>query len=394
MNNKNNKYLTSFGTLTILLTLAAGAALAQNAPGATARPQGQAAPTLGPTAFPTGGGAWLAPRGISVSVNRTTGAPSFALPIQPIDGSREQIARFDNWRKHPYAGTGPYPSTREENSALPTHTLYYPADLSKVPGKLPVLLFANGGCRNTSVEFTRFLGELASNGYFVAAIGRSDIPFMIVNIGAPLGESQMVGERKPGDARPLQNSSPEDMLKALDYAVAENGRKDSKFFGKIDPTKVAVMGQSCGGNQAFRAARDPRVTAGVALNSNFRSRKNTAGGGMTPTPGPDPYADWYVEDMKKPIAFFTGGPADYGAFTSTEISFREVSGAQSAVKVDAPLLGHTGAYPMPDVRWTNALLGWLSFILKNDQNGKAVFAGEHCGLCSDPDFWVKAKGIK
>jgi len=51
-------------------------------------------------------------------------------------------------------------------------------------------------------------------------------------------------------------------------------------------------------------------------------------------------------------------------------------------------------YPMPDVRWTNAVLSWLNFILKNDPNGKAMFAGKQCGLCSDPDFWVKTKGIK
>src|SRR5208337_3319256 len=46
-----------------------------------------------------------------------------------------------------------------------------PAILSSTP-KLPVLLWANGECRNTSVEFTRFLGELASHGYLVIAIGR------------------------------------------------------------------------------------------------------------------------------------------------------------------------------------------------------------------------------
>jgi len=386
----NHTCRATIWTPMLLLGLAAGASLAQAPPGSGQAPgqrQGQAAPT--------GPNTWFAPPGTSIGINRATGAVSFALPTQPIDGSREQIARFDNWRKHPYAGTGPYPSTREENQELPTHTLYYPADLTRIPGKLPVILFGNGGCRNTSVEFTRFLGELASDGYFVAAIGRSDIPFMIVDIGAPLGESRVVGERQPGDTRPLTNSSPADMLKALDYAVAENGRRGSRFFGKIDLTKVAVLGQSCGGTQAFRAARDSRVTTAVALNSNFPSRKSTGGrGGLSAVPGSDPYADWYVEDMKTPIAYFTGGPADSFAYMSTEISFREISDDRPAVKVDMPQVGHTGAYPMPDVRWTNAVLAWLNWILKNDQNGKAMFAGEKCGLCTDPDFWLKTKGIK
>ena len=56
------------------------------------------------------------------------------------------------------------------------HTLYYPAGLSRIAAKLPVILWANGGCRNTSIEFTAFLGELASRGYFIVAHGRNDVP--------------------------------------------------------------------------------------------------------------------------------------------------------------------------------------------------------------------------
>jgi dienelactone hydrolase len=350
------------------------------------QPQGQTAPALAPAASSTGGDVWLAPPGTSISINRSTGVVSAVLPTQPVDGSREEFARFDNWRKHPYPGTGLYPATREENDTLPTHTLYYPADPGKVPGKMPIILWANGGCRNTSVEFTRFLGEIASNGYFIAAIGRSDIPFRVT-------DDLVVGERKAGDTRPLQNESPTDMLKGLDYAVAENGRQGSKFFSKIDTTKIAVVGQSCGGLQAFNAARDSRVTAAVAVNSHFHSRKHTSRTSMSLRPTWAAYADWFVEDLKIPAAYFTGGPAD-SAYNNAEISYRETSGAQPTVKVDMPLMGHTGAYPMPDVRWTNAVLSWLDFILKNDPNGKAMFAGEKCGLCSDPDFWVKIKGLK
>ncbi len=133
----NNRYRTSFVILTILLVLTVIPALAQNSPTAAERPQGQAQPVLAPTGFQTGEGAWIAPPGTSVSFNRATGAASFALATQPYDGSREQIARFENWRKHSYPGTGPYPSTREENEELPTHTLYYPADMTKVSGKMP-----------------------------------------------------------------------------------------------------------------------------------------------------------------------------------------------------------------------------------------------------------------
>jgi hypothetical protein len=103
MDNRSQNLLV---ILTVVLILVACPAVAQNAPAGTERPQGQAPPPLAPTAFPTGGDAWLAPPGTSVSINRTTGTASFALPTQPVDGSREQIARFDHWRKHFYPGTG------------------------------------------------------------------------------------------------------------------------------------------------------------------------------------------------------------------------------------------------------------------------------------------------
>ena len=106
------------------------------------------------------------------------------MPIEArnrVDGERT----FAEWRATPYKGSGPFPSTRLEESTLPTHTLYYPEDLSKAP-RLPIVLWANGGCRNTSVEFTHFLGQLASSGYFVIAVGRNDVPFAYFRPGDPV----------------------------------------------------------------------------------------------------------------------------------------------------------------------------------------------------------------
>jgi hypothetical protein len=66
-----------------------------------------------PTAPPAGTDHWIAPAGTSISVDRETGRISMELPTQPIDGSREQQVRFEEWRQHPYPGSGPFPSTRE-----------------------------------------------------------------------------------------------------------------------------------------------------------------------------------------------------------------------------------------------------------------------------------------
>jgi dienelactone hydrolase len=322
---------------------------------------------------------WTAPAGSQITVDRRSGRISISLPVQPSDGSREQAERFADWNLHPYAGSGPYPAMREEPASLPTHTVYRPADLSKTP-KLPVLLWANGGCRNTSVEFTRFLGELASHGYLVVAVGRSNIPFLVIH-----GSIASVADQKDANGNPLIISDPGYMIKGLDWAIAENSRKDSPLYGKVNTAKVATIGQSCGGPQAFRAAKDPRITTVVALNSSFPTQAN---------PGMIGGVDdgWTAEKLAIPAAIFTGGPAD-GGYTGAEQCYKALSPDLPLLKASLNTVGHTGAYPMPDLRWSSAVLAWLDWQLEGDLQSLAMFGGPNCSLCEDPDWWFDTRNI-
>jgi dienelactone hydrolase len=322
---------------------------------------------------------WTAPPGSQITMDRRTGRINITLPVQPTDGSREQALRFADWNLHPYAGSGPFAAMREEPSSLPTHTVYRPADLSKTP-KLPVLLWANGGCRNTSVEFTRFLGELASHGYLVIAVGRSTIPFLVIH-----GSIAAVADEKDANGNPLIISDPAALIKGLDWAIAENSRKDSELYGKVDTEKVATMGQSCGGPQAFRAARDTRVTTVVALNSSFPT---AASPGMVGGANDS----WTAEKLAIPAAMFTGGPADSG-FNGAEQCYKALASTLPVVKASLNTVGHTGAYPMPDLRWSGAVLTWLDWQLKGDKQAEGMFAGPDCTLCKDPDWWIDTRNI-
>ena len=87
---------------------------------------------------------WVVPEGARVTVDRQSGSVSIVMPRE-ISDRVGRDARFEEWRKTPYAGTGPFPATRVEDPTLPTHTLYYPAALPRLPAKLPVVLWANGG---------------------------------------------------------------------------------------------------------------------------------------------------------------------------------------------------------------------------------------------------------
>ncbi len=114
-------------------------------------------------------------------------------------------------------------------------TIYRPLDLSSfgTERKLPVLLWGNGACANTTEEHKNFLNEIASHGYLILGIGLLD----------------QIENRDPGAARERTSSS--QMLAALDWITAENNNSQSVYAGKVDLTKVAAMGMSCGGLQAI-----------------------------------------------------------------------------------------------------------------------------------------------
>jgi len=361
-------------TEALLLTCAGAGAQQPGMSSATSAPASRASNS--PQA---GSETWTAPPGSQITVERRSGRISITLPIQPADGSREQTLRFADWNLHAYAGSGPFPAMREEPASLPTHTVYRPADLSKTP-KLPVLLWANGGCRNTSVEFTRFLGELASHGYLVIAIGRSTIPFLVIH-----GSIAAVADEKDANGNPLIISDPAYLIRGLNWAVSENSRKDSELYGKVDAAKVATIGQSCGGPQAFRAARDSRITTVVALNSSFPTASS---------PGMVGGADdgWTAEKLNIPAATFTGGPADSG-FNGAEQSYKVLASTLPVLKASLNTVGHTGAYPMPDLRWSSAILAWLDWQLKGDKRAMAMFTGPDCELCKDPDWWIDTRNL-
>jgi dienelactone hydrolase len=318
---------------------------------------------------------WSPPADARVVVDRRTGRVSITMPSETLDRAARE-ATLNEWRTAPFAGTGPFPAARTEDPTLPTHTLYHPADLRKTP-PLPIVLWANGGCFNTSIEFTRFLGELASRGYLVVAVGRNDVPFAAF----------VPGGAAAAGAPPLSVRGGEVLIAGLDWASKENARKGSKYYRKLDVAKVAAIGQSCGGGQAWSAARDPRITTVVALNSNFPSTK--AGTGPQ---SPPPTDDWTIEKLAIPAAYFIGGPGD-AAYAPSIGSYAATPATAKVFKANLPVVGHTGAYRQPNGEWLAAVSGWLDWQLKGDAKAKALFAGAGCGLCSNTQWWYEAKNL-
>ncbi len=70
------------------------------------------------------------------------------------------------------SGTGPFPAAKSADAAFAGHVAYRPADLGRLGGrKLPIVLWANGGCTDDGAAERLFLEEIASCGYLVLAPG-------------------------------------------------------------------------------------------------------------------------------------------------------------------------------------------------------------------------------
>ena len=113
------------------------------------------------------------------------------------------------------------------------------------------------GVAPTHLQFyAPFLAEIASQGFLVVAIGPFT-PGDTSNRGGGMGGGMGMGS----------STKSAQLLEALDWATAENKRQDSKYYQKLNPSKFAVFGHSCGGLQALEVSPDPRVTTTLVMDS-------------------------------------------------------------------------------------------------------------------------------
>ena len=250
-----------------------------------------------------------------------------------------------------------YPTIVEGDPGLATHTIYRPADLDAVAGTLPIVAWGNGGCLNAGRAFRVFLEPLAAHG------------FLILSSGPPVPAAG--------------TTTPQLLLDAITWAVAESARAGSKYAGKLDPGRVAVMGTSCGGLEAMAVSADPRVRSTVLWNSGI----GVDGGVVV---GEDA-----LDRLHAPTAWITGGPSDFASPYAAD-DYARVSDRVPS------LLGRFG-----DVGHFGLLLGsaealdemvrfatlWLDFTLNGNAAAGRELVGSPCGLCADPRWVVESKGF-
>jgi hypothetical protein len=262
-------------------------------------------------------------------------------------------------------GTGPYTAIMVTESSLSTHTVFRPKDLSVFgrKNKLPIIAWGNGGCANSPWEHVNFLSEISSYGFLVIAIG------------------PMPDEGQRGGGR----STSSQLIDAINWAIAQNNDKSSQYYNKIDITKIAVSGMSCGGLQALETAPDQRVTTAVICNSGILGN---AGGGM---PGMPNLTKDHLAKLHSPTLYILGGEKDI-AYSNGMDDFKRIDNVP--VFVANMDVGHGGTYRQPHGgEFAKVATAWFKWQLKGDKEAAKMFTGDPCGLSLDPNWKVDRKNI-
>ena len=237
----------------------------------------------------------------------------------------------------------------ETTFRLPDHTIYRP-DRLPTGVRLPIVAWCNGACSADGTWFEEILTEWASHGFLVVANGR------------PGGFGQT-------DAEMLTES--------IDWAIAESSRRPSKYYGRIDTTKVAVMGQSCGGLETYEIGDDPRITTTVLWNSGLLSDADNA----------------QLARLHAPIAYFTGGPSDI-AYPNAVDDFARLPRGLPAFIGHYGDVGHFGTFRDADGgEYGRVGTAWLKWQLRGDAAAGALFSGAACGLCSGTPWVVQRRNL-
>lgn len=258
-------------------------------------------------------------------------------------------------------GSGLFKSVAIKEAKLQDFVIYRPENMSAAHarcGAMPLLVFGNGACYDSSIDYERMLTEIASHGYVVVAIG------------------EMQDRR---DDRKLGHTPSSDIKKGLDWMVEQSRTKGSDYYQYIDTTRIAAAGHSCGGAQVLANAANPLFKTYLIMNAGM--------GNMS-------MADASTESLKNvhgPILYVVGGKSDV-AYKNAQLDYERLHHVP-VVLADHPASGHAGTYKeLHGGDYGRLVIDWLDWQLKGKKENTKVFLnGEQD---SYKGWTIKSKNFK
>jgi len=126
----------------------------------------------------------------------------------------------------------------------PIFNVTRPTDLTQLGGRLPVIVWANGGCFRSDFTWSPLFKRWAAAGFVVLSLSSEDNLFAM-----------------------LSTTSKAEHTKLVDWVVAQD--KSGPYAGMLDLERIVVAGNSCGGVTALEtAAADKRLAAVFVLSGS------------------------------------------------------------------------------------------------------------------------------
>jgi len=315
---------------------------------------------------------WDAESRIDIPVRQLAGRPEpAAAPVAEAVPLPGQIGAP--------AGSGPYPAIAQARVDAPGYTIYRPQVLPEQ--RLPVVLWGNGGCRDNGLSASHALREFASHGFLVIANGapREERPVLAA---LPAEPSVPQGGPPPPPRAAPDETSVAQLLAAIDWAERVATDPADELFARIDTSRVAATGHSCGGLQALAAGADPRIDTVLVFGSGVYNRPGSGLSGVG-------IAKDDLAKLHTPVGYILGGPTDIAYPNGTD-DFARISHVP-VLLANLPV-GHGGTLDLANGGdWARAGAAWLRWQLKGDAQAAKVFVGEDCGLCTTYGWTVQRK---
>lgn len=233
----------------------------------------------------------------------------------PGNGTLPPVSRIDT--------NGPFQTTQHRNVGSRNNGwVVHPSNLGANGLRHPIFIWGPGAGTGPS-NYDFFMDRIASHGFVVYS------------------------EVSTGDGS--------EMTAALNWLIAENNRPGSRYYQKLDTTKIAFGGHSRGSLSAFGVANDSRLTTTVHV-----------AGGSFDGRGPN--------SLRKPTIYIAG-ENDSLATSNMERDYRNTNVPVFFTIIDG--VNHTQAARegMP------AIVAWLRWHLGGESFRSGAFLDTRCDFC-------------